>query len=587
MRLQTIYIILLAGLCSTPASAQSKKDSTRLSREMTLEKDFDPIFRDAGKINSLPTVTEPKVTKSAIEYSSFSIPVKPKGEFPVLNAIVPRVNSAGNEKGFVRLGAGNYLNTVAQAGYSILSTSTDDLYIGLDHNSTYGDIHLAKSDKDSRMKLNKEELSLDYRHQFKALELTVDGGFLNRGFNYFGDTYYTFLDKHSNQVQRGFDMNIGVRSSIVPEGFNYFLRTGYNSFWNKFDVNRADGFKENHFRTEGGIFSFFQEDVIIGINGAMSNYLYSNQTNANTTVLDNKDLNDYTLIQMNPYIEFKKEKSRLRVGINTFYSFNKEEKALVTPNIEGELELLKQIQLYGFMKGQINEHSLEAVSRENLYVTPDIRIQDSRTQFHGELGFKIAPLSGFYIQPLIGYEIINNQHYYALNLMNPLSGNTGSEHYPVYADLKNLYWGGTVRYQYQKMIDLSVTFIQNNEETDLTDAGMIYRSGAKIEESKPFNSPASELTLSASTQIIPKLDLSINYYLGAGREGLVLNSNSTKFIPEEMNDINELNLNATYALLDKLSIWGEVNNILNRKYEIFQGYPTHGIRFMLGASYRF
>ena len=171
--------------------------------------------------------------------------------------------------------------------------------------------------------------------------------------------------------------------------------------------------------------------------------------------------------------------------------------------------------------------------------------------------------------------------------MNPLSGNTGSEHYPVYADLKNLYWGGTVRYQYQKMIDLSVTFIQNNEETDLTDAGMIYRSGAKIEESKPFNSPASELTLSASTQIIPKLDLAINYYLGAGREGLVLNSNSTKFIPEEMKDISELNLNATYALLDKLSIWGEVNNILNRKYEIYQGYPTQGIRFMLGASYRF
>ncbi|MDD3161847.1 MAG: hypothetical protein PHX49_07980 [Bacteroidales bacterium] len=592
MRLLSIYILLLAALCSTTASAQSKKDSTRLSREMTLEKDFDPIFRDAGKINSLPTVTEPKVTKSAIEYSSFSIPVRPKGEFPVLSPIAPRDNTAGNEKGFVRLGAGNYLNTVVQAGYSILSTSTDNLYIGLDHTSTYGNVHLEKSDKESKMKLNKEELSLDYKHQFKALELKVDGGFMNRGFNYFGENYYRDAnidaENHLNQLQQGFDMNIGVRSSIAPEGFNYYLRTGYNAFWNKFDVNRADGLKENHFRTEGGIFSFFQENTIIGIDGAMSNYLYGNHSVGNTTLFGTKDFNDYTLLHMNPYIEIKKENARLRAGINTFYSFNKEEKALVTPDIEGELELLKQVQLYAFMKGQVNEHSLAAISRENLYVSPDIRIQDSRTQFHGELGFKITPFNGFYIQPLIGYESINNQHYYALNLKNSLSLNTGvSEQYPVYADLKNLYWGGTVRYQYQKMIDLSATFIQNNEKTELTDDAMLYRSGAIIEESKPFNSPASELTLSVSTQIVPKLDLSIDYYLGAGREALVLNGGSTKFVAEEMEDINELNLNASYALLDKLSIWGEVNNILNRKYEIFQGYPTQGIRFMLGASYRF
>jgi len=86
---------------------------------------------------------------------------------------------------------------------------------------------------------------------------------------------------------------------------------------------------------------------------------------------------------------------------------------------------------------------------------------------------------------------------------------------------------------------------------------------------------------------MPKLDLSINYYLGAGREALVLNGASTMFVPEEMKDISELNLNASYALLEKLSIWGEVNNILNRKYEIYQGYPTQGIRFMVGASYRF
>lgn len=583
MRLQSIYILLLAGLCSTPAVAQSKKDSTRLSREMTLEKDFDPIFRDAGKINSLPTVTEPKVTKSAIEYSSFSIPVKPKGEFPVLNPIAPRDNSAGNEKGFVRLGAGNYLNTVVQAGYSILSTSKDNLYIGLDHQSTYGDVHLTKSDKYSTMKLNKEELSLDYAHQFKQFKLTADGGFFLRGFNYYGENYYTFIDKHQNQVQSGFDLNVGMSTAIKREGFNFYLRTGYNTLSNKFDTFRQDGFKEEHFLTKGGIYSYYQDNMIIGIDGAMSNYIYSNTGNKNSDY-SRKDLNDYTLVHVNPFIEVKTDKYHLRAGLKTFYSFNKEEKAFMSPDIRGEVNLLKQVQFYGFMEGQTNENSLTNISRENLYVSPDIRIQDSRTLFHGELGFKVTPLQGLFIQPLIGYERINNEHYYANNLIDSY---TGSELYPIYADLKNLYLGGTVRYQYQKIIDLSVTFIRNNEETDLADDVMTYRD-LTIDESKPFSNPATELTISASTQIMPKLDLSINYYLGAGREVLEMSFPPfSKLNVKETQDISELNLNASYALLQKLSIWGEVNNILNRKYEIYQGYPTQGLRFMVGASYRF
>lgn len=588
MRLQSIYILLLAGLCSTPAGAQSKKDSTRLSREMTLEKDFDPIFRDAGKINSLPTVTEPKVTKSAIEYSSFSIPVKPKGEFPVLNPIAPRDNSAGNEKGFVRLGAGNYLNTVVQAGYSILSSSKDNLYIGLDHQSTYGDVHLTKSDKYSTMKLNKEELSLDYAHQFKQFKLTADGGFFQRGFNYYGENYYRDpmfdAEKHQNQVQSGFDLNVGMSTAIKREGFNYYLRTGYNTLSNKFDTFRQDGFKEDHFLTKGGLFSYFQDNIIIGIDGVMSNYIYTNTGNRNFDY-SRKDLNDYTLAHLNPYIEVKTDKYHLRGGVKTYYSFNKEEKAFMTPDIRGEVNLLKQVQFYGFMEGQTNENSLTNISRENLYVSPDIRIQDSRTLFHGELGFKVTPLQGLFIQPLIGYEGIKNEHYYAINLFD---SNTGSESYPVYADLKNFYLGGTVCYQYQKMIDLSVTFIRNNEETDLTDDAMTYRSDLSIDDSKPFSNPATELTISASTQIMPKLDLSINYYLGAGREVLEMNfPTNSKLNVKETKDISELNLNASYALLEKLSIWGEVNNILNRKYEIYQGYPTQGIRFMVGASYRF
>ena len=53
-------------------SAQVRSDSLR--REVTIEKDFTPIVRDASKINTLPEVEAPTVTKQSIRYSDWTVP---------------------------------------------------------------------------------------------------------------------------------------------------------------------------------------------------------------------------------------------------------------------------------------------------------------------------------------------------------------------------------------------------------------------------------------------------------------------------------------------------------------------------------
>lgn len=96
-------------------SAQERADSLR--REVTIEKDFTPIVRDASKINTLPEVEASTVTRQSIQYSDWTVPAPlearavllPPGGFgdPVRENL---------KRGYFDFGLGNYWNMAGNAG---------------------------------------------------------------------------------------------------------------------------------------------------------------------------------------------------------------------------------------------------------------------------------------------------------------------------------------------------------------------------------------------------------------------------------------------------------------------------------------
>ena len=42
-----------------------------------------------------------------------------------------------------------------------------------------------------------------------------------------------------------------------------------------------------------------------------------------------------------------------------------------------------------------------------------------------------------------------------------------------------------------------------------------------------------------------------------------------------------------YRFTDHISVWMQLNNLLNNKRQRWQYYPTYGLNFLLGASARF
>ena len=73
MKTSNYILVALLSMLNFGLSAQ-KKDSI-VNRNVTVEREYKPVIQDAGKINSMPKVLEPKVEKTQAKYSDFNLPL--------------------------------------------------------------------------------------------------------------------------------------------------------------------------------------------------------------------------------------------------------------------------------------------------------------------------------------------------------------------------------------------------------------------------------------------------------------------------------------------------------------------------------
>jgi outer membrane cobalamin receptor len=56
---------------------------------------------------------------------------------------------------------------------------------------------------------------------------------------------------------------------------------------------------------------------------------------------------------------------------------------------------------------------------------------------------------------------------------------------------------------------------------------------------------------------------------------------------ERVDPVGNLYLGGSYEVFEGISIYVRANNLLNKDYQYYPGYPTEGINFMGGVSFRF
>ena len=138
----------LALAMSMPSCLQAQttqpKDTT-MTRTVVVEQEYNPDIMDASKVNVLPKVEEPTVSKKEVEYATTFFPATsvPAG---LMRPYTGKEVQPGTTPGYVRAGYGNYGNLDILANYLFRLSQKDKLNVRFQMDGMDGKLTLPFTD---------------------------------------------------------------------------------------------------------------------------------------------------------------------------------------------------------------------------------------------------------------------------------------------------------------------------------------------------------------------------------------------------------------------------------------------------------
>lgn len=585
---KVLCVAVLLG--STAAvSAQEDADKKKLDREMTLEREYAPTVQDANKVNTLPEIKEPTVTKRAIDYSSFTQSTDPEKQITILPSGNIMTDMAYNKRrGYLNLGAGMRMNFSGDFGYHILSTETDQLNFFLSHRSMNGNVNYIQVDDKVKAKLNDNLGGLKFRHAFDRADLNMGVQYNYTGYNYYGlpmgsfksEFYQQFAqkaDRETNQVDQTIKANIGVEAKEDAPLF-YLIDVDYTNFSHKYGVTpQLDGITEH---TLGAKFDFsagFNGNQRVGVGGEVEYLAYSLPIYPQG--MEQCEFANHAEVVLTPYYKVEGDNWKVKLGANVMLETGEESTFNVSPNVAADVEVADKTVLYLKADGHLYSYSAYEMSRICRYVNPIEELAPTRNWLDGQIGLKSGVAPGFWFDVFAGYKI--NDADLILVPSRSFEENGFGNFVESMRDINTtcFFAGANLKYSYAGFLDVSLKGIYNSWKGKYGDSWV---GNTSEDLSYVYGKPKMELTAGVTVKPIHNLAIDVNYYLGTDRYTCLLGSQDVK-----LNNINELNLQIGYTFNDTFSVYVKGLNLLNQKYDLYYGYPSQGITAMGGININF
>ena len=270
----------------------------------------------------------------------------------------------------------------------------------------------------------------------------------------------------------------------------------------------------------------------------------------------------------------------LKIGGKFMFATGHETKLMGSPDIAFDATVANRTLLYITAGGKLYSNSMYEVSNICRYIDPTRELEPSRNWLDGVIGIRSGAARGFWFDVFAGYKITDNDL-----LFLPTRGSYDDGTFPVLygetnIDTKLFYVGANLKYKYQQWFEIGVKGVYNNWSGDYHEE--LFDGGPSPEIDHVWGKPEFELDANLTLRPIEKLAIDVAYHLETGRYMNVIGSDD-----EKMDNINELNLRASYDFNRTFGLYAQVNNLLNQGYDIFYGYPAQGITVMGGISLRF
>lgn len=604
MKIPNYIAIVVLSLLPLHMVAQD----TILNRNVTVERDFQPVISSAGIVSVKPVIVQQEIEPTEVNYSSFSQALSPAFNINPLGCSLTSWEKPKPLHGYVRGGLG-HTNTLFDFGYRMTdkrSKITLDTYAH--HRAVWG-----------RYTIEQSTLGLDITKAFSssALYFGVDAqnSFYTMSGRYVDSLGTMHLDKMS--ALKGEDKlalwnvntRIGIRSTDRGS-IQYQLQTGYSAFLYASDVT------EHQVRTLGRL-EWNNDEHRAGINVGVSNFFLK----VNDNSIPDSLYNPRHAIRLEPYYAYDYKRLHIHAGINLdlnighgqMFSGNKNIAFAPSPNVQVEYDITRNwLAIYGTATGSFGEGSMQSYCNTYPYRTFRNEVVSHHVSAYipvkAQIGLKIRPQANLLIDVHARYELMKNQftaatpkYWEVRQFRDSQNNSTALFGDYTYSNLQRWKIGAEVTYHYQDIVYVLVAggyYIGRMDSIEVPAAsqGNLAEEASFFAAVKNTNGTFRMLDL-PNWDIKANIDVRINRhwlvyshnYFAGKRQTLLWDETATgrTYSCGTLIPTIDINLGCRYEYNKWLSVFLELNNIIHRHNAYYYGYTDPGINFLLGVSYKF
>ncbi|MCF6307109.1 MAG: TonB-dependent receptor [Flavobacteriaceae bacterium] len=577
-RSKRFSVVILLFLASITLQAQENEN---LGTEVVnIVKPYSPTLSDAFKIKETPVINDSLNTdKKEVKYTIFSVPVA--STFTPAKGKATAVEKAKNTHlydNYATLGAGNYLNVLAELYSNFEISRTDNFGIYFKHNSSQGGIDGLRLDD----KFYDTKLEGNYSSRQKDMSYGIKAGVEHQIYNWYGlsSFYAGASDEVINSIDSKHSYFSGFAEGLLEMEDSYFEKATASIRY------LGDNFSSSEFNIKANPeFGFDVLDFPVNI-GVDLDYLNGkfDRDYSNTSELKYSFFN----LGLAPSVDYLTEDLSVSVGFEAVVSMdpeNSDTNFYIYPNVEVSYRLVDEILIaYGGVDGGLQQNTYYDFKDENPFVSPTLLITPTHQQYYGFAGLKGKLTNTLAYNVKASYSNEKDKALYTVNhekqLDQALEGyEYGNSFYVVYADVSTLSVLGELNLELSKNFSLGINGTYNNFDMS--------------KQPEPWNLPTIEASVFSSFNISEKFYGGASLFFVGERKDFFISENEPFPFGDLFSELIILdsyidaNAHLGYRFNQQLSFFIKGSNLLGDNYQKWTNYPVQGIQILGGASYKF
>ncbi|MDB5030346.1 hypothetical protein [Mucilaginibacter sp.] len=532
-----------------------------LSEEIVVTTAYKPVLADAVKIRRNPDLEDKTPFKAPLNYAPLDKRLERNTEIKQLDAMkMPAQQDSVPLNNYIKVGAGNLKTTFAEGYFG--NGKDEALQVGgyFKHLAQNGTAYYKQNTRNDQIGVFGKSVG-----DVNTLTGRID--YTNSSNYFYG--YDMYAPPASLQLAHQYFNTISGEGEIaknykdVENDFTYALKLKGYAFGDRFNA------RENNL-------------VLSGFLNQTINQFYTGLSASLDLSTQKDSLYSYnnSIVRLNPYIKFQGTDYKIDAGINIVDEFGFASRFSIFPAAKLEYQVIpKYVRLFVEAKGDVNKSSLRDFFGINPFLGQNIAIKNSVDQLDLTAGIKgtLAPGLGF--KAFVFRNNVKDMPLF-VNNFNLAAG---------YNRFMVIYDNGTSRVNgFNGELDYKAS-----DDVNIF-GNVVFKDYHMASEALAWNLPKFKLTAGTAININDKVKITGSLlFRGVAYDRTISSSNLPNANSAPVTTITaissfaDLSGGIEYKVNKQVSIFGQVNNILNTTNQSWLYYPDYGFNIFGGASFSF